>query len=38
MKFPITRESLRAINPVQEKKEKDDIVIQNHIISLVKDV
>ncbi len=35
MKFPITRERLQAFDPVQEKKEKDDIVIQNHLNSLV---
>jgi len=35
MKFPITRESLQTIDPVKEKKEKDDIAINTHINSLV---
>jgi hypothetical protein len=35
MKFPITRESLQAIDQVKEKKEKDDIAIQTHINSLI---
>jgi hypothetical protein len=38
MKFPITRESLQVFDPVMEKKEKDAIVIQNHINSLVKSI
>jgi hypothetical protein len=35
MKFPITRETLQALNPEQEKKEKDEIALQFHITSVV---
>jgi hypothetical protein len=38
MKFPITRERLQAFDPDVEKKEKDDIVIQNHLNSLVQSI
>lgn len=38
MKFPITRERLQAFDPIQEKKEKDEIIIQNHINPLVQDI
>jgi hypothetical protein len=36
MKFPITRESLQAFDPIQENN--DDSIIQTHINSLVKDI
>lgn len=35
MKFPITREALQTFDPIEEKKERDDIDIQNHINSIV---
>ena len=38
MKFPITRESLRTFDPAKEKKDKDDIAIQNHINLLVQGI
>ena len=38
MKFPITRERLQAFDPIQEKEEKDEIIIQNHINHLVQDI
>ena len=38
MKFPITRESLQAFDYVQNKAEKDEIAMQNHITLLVQDI
>jgi hypothetical protein len=38
MKFPITRERLQEFDPVQEKKDKDEITIQNHINMLVNNI
>jgi hypothetical protein len=38
MKFPITRETLQALNPAQEKREKDEIALQFHITSVVNDI
>jgi len=38
MKFPISRESLQNFDPVKEKKIRDDIDIQNHINSLVREI
>jgi len=35
MKFPITREALQLVDPQQVKKEKDELIIQSHIKSLV---
>lgn len=38
MKFPISREALQTFDPVQEKKTREDIYIQNHINSLVREI
>ena len=38
MKLPITRESLRAFDPVKERNDKDEIAIQNHINQLVQGI
>ena len=38
MKFPITRETLYAIDPVKERKEKYDIALEFHIKSLVDEI
>lgn len=38
MKLPITRESLRAFDPVKEKKDKDDITVKNHINLVVQGI
>ena len=38
MKFPISRETLQAFDPVEEKKIRDDIYIKNHIDSLVREI
>jgi len=38
MKFPITRECLKALDPQKEKKEKYEFLIQTHIKSLVSDI
>jgi len=38
MKLPVTRESLRTFDPAKEKKDKDDIAIQNHINLLVQGI
>ena len=38
MKFPITRESLQAFDPIQEKKERDEIIVKHHIDYLVQDI
>jgi hypothetical protein len=38
MKFPIRRETLQTFDPVQEKKTREDIYIQNHINSLVREI
>jgi hypothetical protein len=35
MKFPITREALKRVDPQQVKKEKYELLIQSHIKSLV---
>jgi hypothetical protein len=35
MKFPITREALKRVDPQQVKKEKYEIIIESHIKSLV---
>jgi hypothetical protein len=38
MKFPITRETLQALDPQKEKDEKYELLIQTHINSLVSDI
>ena len=38
MKFPITREYLQTFDPIEEKKVRDDIAIQNHINTLVQEI
>jgi hypothetical protein len=38
MNFPITREALQTFDPIQEKKRRDDIYIQNHINALVQQI
>jgi len=38
MKLPVTRESLRTFDPAKEKKDKDEIAIQNHINQLVQGI
>lgn len=38
MKFPITREALQIFDPIEEKKVRDYMNIQNHINSLVEGI
>lgn len=38
MKFPITREALQAFDPVEEKKAKEDIAIQNYLNNVVQTI
>ena len=38
MQFPITRETLQTFDPIEEKRVRDNIYIQNHINNVVQGI